>query len=77
MTQANESNDRLRYAQMSPQGFTGAFDRVYDDIDDLEGVINARFDRVNERFDRLQSEIQDLNRKFDIVMQHITEQSDN
>jgi hypothetical protein len=85
MTQSNESDDRnqevnrsltslsrrvdrLEYAQISPQEFGRAFDRVYDDIDDLEGVMNSRFDR-------LQAEIQDLNRKFDIVIQHITGQS--
>jgi hypothetical protein len=78
MTQSNESDDRnqevnrsltslsrrvdrLEYAQISPQEFGRAFDRVYDDIDDLEGVMNSRFDR-------LQAEIQDLNRKFDIVI---------
>jgi hypothetical protein len=85
MTQSNESDDRnqevnrsltslsrrvdrLEYAQISPQEFGRAFDRVYDDIDDLEGVMNSRFDR-------LQAEIQDLNRKFDIVIQHIIGQS--
>ena len=43
-------------------------DRVYDEIDALENI-------VNQRFDRLEGEIQELNRKFDIVMQHITGQS--
>ena len=43
-------------------------DRVCDEIDALENI-------VNQRFDRLEGEIQELNRKFDIVMQHITGQS--
>ena len=86
MTQSNDSNDfsqevtrnlrslnrrvdRLEYAQISPQEFSRAFDRVYDEIDALEAIIN-------QRFDRLESEAQELNRKFDIVMRHITGQSD-
>jgi len=44
-------------------------DRVYDEIDALENI-------VNQRFDRLEGEIQELNRKFDIVMQHITGQGE-
>ena len=44
-------------------------DRVYDEIDALENI-------VNQRFDRLEGEIRELSRKFDIVMQHITGQSE-
>lgn len=43
--------------------------RVYDEIDALENI-------VNQRFDRLEGEIRELSRKFDIVMQHITGQSE-
>ena len=85
MTQSNDANDfnpeitrnlkslsrrvdRLEYSQISPQEFSRAFDRVYDEIDALENI-------VNQRFDRLEGEIQELNRKFDVVMQHITGQS--
>lgn len=64
----NRRVDRLEYAQISPQEFSRAFDRVYDEIDALEAI-------VNQRFDRLENEYQELNRKFDIVMQHITGQS--
>jgi hypothetical protein len=84
MTQSNEPNDRnqeterqlkslsrrvdrLEYSQISPQEFSRSFDRVYDEIDALE-------DTVNERFDLLEQEIREINRKFDIVMQHITGQ---
>ncbi len=66
--------DRLEYSQLSPQEFSRSFDRVYDEIDALEDIVNERFDRVNERFDQLESEVRELNRKFDIVMQYITGQ---
>jgi septal ring factor EnvC (AmiA/AmiB activator) len=75
LTSLNRRVDRLEYAQISPQEFARAFDLVYDDIDDLEGAMNTRFDQMNERFDRLESEVQEINRKFDIVMRHITGQS--
>jgi hypothetical protein len=60
--------DRLEYAQISPQEFSRSFDRVYDEIDALEDIVNARFDR-------LENEVRELNPKFDIVMQYITGQS--
>jgi uncharacterized protein (UPF0335 family) len=66
--------DRLEYSQLSPQEFFRAFDRVYDEIDALEDIVNERFDRVNEIFNQLENEIRELNRKFDIVMQYITGQ---
>lgn len=59
--------ERLEYAQISPQEFSSAFDRVYDEIDALE-------DTVNQRFDRIEGEIRELHRKFDVVMQYITGQ---
>jgi predicted RNA-binding protein with EMAP domain len=66
--------DRLEYSQISPQEFSRSFDRMYDEIDALEEIMNERFDRVNEKFDHLQGEVRELNRKFDIVMQYITGQ---
>jgi uncharacterized protein (UPF0335 family) len=66
--------DRLEYSQISPQEFSRSFDRMYDEIDALEDIVNERFDRVNERFDHLEGEVRELNRKFDIVMQYITGQ---
>ncbi|MER3433529.1 MAG: hypothetical protein C4288_08865 [Leptolyngbya sp. ERB_1_1] len=80
-TSLNRRVDRLEYSQISPQELSRGFDRVYDEIDSLENHMNARFDRVNERFDqidqrfdRLEGEVRELNRKFDIVMLHITGQ---
>jgi hypothetical protein len=72
MTSLNRRVDRLEYSQMSPQEFSRSFDRVYDEIDALEDIVNQRFDRVNDRFDRLENEVRELNQKFDIVMRHIT-----
>jgi predicted nuclease with TOPRIM domain len=73
--------ERLEYLQISPQEFSRSFDRVYDEIDALEDIVNERFDGVNERFDRinerfdlLEGGFRELNRKFDIVMQYITGQ---
>jgi hypothetical protein len=64
--------ERLEYLQIPPQEFSRSFDRVYDEIDGLEDIMNERFDRVNGRFDQLEGEIRELSRKFDIVMQYIT-----
>jgi predicted nucleic acid-binding Zn-ribbon protein len=74
MTQANEPNDydrqlrhinrrleRLEDTQVSPQEFSRAFDRVYEE-----------FAAVNGRFDQLENQIAELNSKFDIIMRYIT-----
>jgi uncharacterized coiled-coil DUF342 family protein len=56
----NRRVDRLEYTQVSPQEFRQAFERVYEEIDDLK-------DEVRE----MRSE---LNGKIDIIMRHITGQ---
>jgi hypothetical protein len=66
--------DRLEYSQISPQEFSRAFDRVYDEIDALEDIVNERFDRLDGEVGELKAEIGALNRKFDIVMPYITGQ---
>jgi hypothetical protein len=66
--------DRLEYTQISPQEFSRSFDRVYDEIDALEGIVNERFDRLEGEVRELRSEIGTLNQKFDVVMQFITGQ---
>jgi uncharacterized coiled-coil DUF342 family protein len=66
--------DRLEYAQITPQEFTRAFDRVYDEIDALEDTMNERFDRLEGEVRELNRKFDDLSRKFDIMMQHITGQ---
>jgi hypothetical protein len=66
--------DRLEYTQISPQEFSRAFDRVYDEIDALEGIVNERFDHLESEVQDIKSDIGQLNQKFDVVMQYITEQ---
>jgi hypothetical protein len=66
--------DRLEYTQISPQEFSRSFDRVYDEIDALEDIVNERFDRLDGEIGELKAEMGELNRKFDVVMQYITGQ---
>jgi archaellum component FlaC len=66
--------DRLEYSQISPQEFSRSFDRMYDEIDALEDIVNERFDRLDGEVREVKSEIEALNQKFDIVMQYITGQ---
>ncbi|MGB8701151.1 MAG: hypothetical protein WCD18_17195 [Thermosynechococcaceae cyanobacterium] len=66
--------ERLEYLQIPPQEFSRSFDRVYDDIDALEDIVNERFDHVSSEIRELRSEIGVLNQKFDVVMQYITGQ---
>lgn len=40
----NRRVDRLEYSQISPQEFSGAFDRIYDEIDALKDTVNERCD---------------------------------
>jgi uncharacterized coiled-coil DUF342 family protein len=56
----NRRVDRLEYTQVSPQEFRQAFERVYEEIDDLKDEVRAM---------RLE-----LNGKIDIIMRHITGQ---
>jgi predicted nuclease with TOPRIM domain len=67
--------DRLEYLQISPQEFSRSFDRVYDEIDSLEDIVNERFDRLEGEVRELNRKFDELDRKFDIVMQYITGQS--
>jgi predicted nucleic acid-binding Zn-ribbon protein len=70
----NRRIDRLEYSQISPQEFSRAFDRVYDEIDALKDTVNERCDRIENDVRELKGAIGELNRKFDIVMQYITRQ---
>ena len=63
----NRRVDRLEYSQISPQEFQQAFDRVYEEIDDLKDEVRELRTEMNTRFDSLES-------KFDIIMRHITGQ---
>jgi septation ring formation regulator EzrA len=62
----NRRVDRLEYSQISPQEFQQAFDRVYEEIDDLTVEVRG-----------IKTDIGELNRKFDIIMNHITGQANS
>ena len=63
----NRRVDRLEYTQISPQEFRQAFDRVYEEIDDLKDEVGELRTEMNGRFDSLEA-------KFDPLMRHITGQ---
>jgi uncharacterized coiled-coil DUF342 family protein len=63
----NRRVDRLEYTQVSPQEFRQAFDRVYEEIDDLQDDVSELRTEMNTRFDSLET-------KFDLIMRHITGQ---
>jgi uncharacterized coiled-coil DUF342 family protein len=66
----NRRVDRLEYTQVSPQEFRQAFDRVYEEIDDLQDDVSELRAEMNTRFDSLDA-------KFDIIMRHITGQGNS
>jgi hypothetical protein len=87
MAQPNESSDRvipierqlrsfdrrivrLEETQVTARELNQVFERVYNDIEHLNMQMNARFDLI-------QIEMRELNNKFDIVMHHITGQSNS
>jgi predicted nucleic acid-binding Zn-ribbon protein len=57
----NRRVDRLEYAQISPQEFSRAFDRVYEEIDDLK----ERFNQVDRRLDSMHG-------KIDLILRRLT-----
>jgi septation ring formation regulator EzrA len=66
----NRRVDRLEYTQVLPQEFRQAFDRVYEEIDDLQDDVSELRAEMNTRFDSLDA-------KFDIIMRHITGQGNS
>lgn len=74
---------RLEATQLTGKEVSLAFERVYDEIDAVEEQMNERFDRLEGKMEHLESKIAEIktqltaiDRKFDIVMRHITGQSD-
>ena len=70
---------------MPARSLNESFDRVYDEIDALEGIVNQRFDRLegdiradsvamSTRLDRLEAE---LTGKIDLILSYITRLNDN
>ncbi len=66
----NRRVDRLEYTQVSPQEFRQAFERVYEEIDDLQDEVSELRTEMNARFDSLET-------KFDLIMRHITGQGNS
>jgi hypothetical protein len=69
--------ERLETSQMPARSLSESFDRVYDEIDALEGIVNQRFDRLEGEVSEMRIELRDLSNKFDIVMRYITGQSNS
>ncbi|WP_295618474.1 hypothetical protein [Chamaesiphon sp. GL140_3_metabinner_50] len=69
--------ERLETSQMPARSLSESFDRVYDEIDALEGIVNQRFDRLEGEVSEMRSELREIGNKFDIVMNYITGQSNS
>lgn len=70
----NRRVDRLEYTQVSPQEFRQAFERVYDEIDDLHDEVRQMRVEMNGKIDTVNSRLDSLDAKFDIIMRYITGQ---
>jgi hypothetical protein len=57
--------ERLETSQMPSRSLNEAFDRVYDEIDALEAIVNKRFDKV-------ETDMAEMNSKIDTILRHIT-----
>jgi hypothetical protein len=57
--------ERLETSQMPSRSLNEAFDRVYDEIDALEAIVNKRFDKV-------EADMAEMNSKIDTILRHIT-----
>jgi hypothetical protein len=69
--------ERLETSQMPARSLSESFDRVYDEIDALEGIVNQRFDRLEGEVSAMRLELREIGNKFDIVMNYITGQSNS
>jgi hypothetical protein len=61
--------ERLETSQMPSRSLNEAFDRVYDEIDALEAIVNRRFDKLESD---MNTKIDALDGKIDIILRHIT-----
>ncbi len=69
--------ERLETSQMAARSLNESFDRVYDVIDALEGIVNQRFDRLEGEVSAMRPDLREIGNKFDIVMSYITGQSNS
>jgi hypothetical protein len=65
--------ERLETSQMPARSLSESFDRVYEEIDALENIVNQRFDRLEVEVREMRGE---MNGKFDTIMRHLTGLSD-
>ncbi len=85
MTQAREPDDRgldrtlrsfdrrisrLEDTQVTWRELNDAFDRVYEEIDELKVEMNQGFDRVEKQ-------VREVNGKIDVILRHITGQGNS
>ncbi|WP_309739599.1 hypothetical protein [Chamaesiphon sp. OTE_20_metabat_361] len=61
--------ERLETSQMPARSLNESCDRVYDEIDALEGIVNQRFDRLEVEVREMRAE---MNGKFDTIMRYLT-----
>jgi predicted nucleic acid-binding Zn-ribbon protein len=73
----NRRVDRLEYTQVSPQEFRQAFERVYEDIDDLQDDVSELRSEMNELRSEMNARFDSLETKFDLIMRHITGQGNS
>ena len=67
----------METSQMPARSLNESFDRVYDEIDALEDIVNQRFDRLESKVSAMRTELREIGNKFDIVMSYITGQSNS
>jgi hypothetical protein len=60
--------ERLETSQMPARSLSESFDRVYDEIDALENIVNQRFDRLEVEVKEMRAE---MNGKFDTIVRHL------
>jgi CHASE3 domain sensor protein len=65
---------RLEDTQVTWRELNDAFDRVYEEIDELKVEMNQRFDTQDAKIDSLGTE---LNGKIDTILRHITGQGNS
>ena len=66
----NRRLDRLEYSQISPQEWNGTLDRIYDEIASSRAEMRSEILAVNSKLDSLDA-------KFNIIMRHITGEGNN
>jgi hypothetical protein len=63
--------ERLETSQMPARSLNESFERVYEEIDALEDIVNQRFDQLENRLNRWETE---LTGKIDLILRHVTGQ---